>query len=55
MTSNDIYQKLAEHVSKLGMGYPIKDELIDILKEMFTEKEAEVALAIPTGVGGVIR
>jgi hypothetical protein len=33
------------------MGYPIKDELIDVLKEMFTEKEAEVALAIPTGVG----
>ena len=51
MTSYDIYKKLAEHVSKLGMGYPIKNELIDILKEMFTEKEAEVALAIPTGVG----
>ncbi|MBW1800556.1 MAG: hypothetical protein JRJ85_07470, partial [Deltaproteobacteria bacterium] len=51
MTSDDVYKKLAEHVSKLGMGFPMKDELIDILKEMFTETEAEVALAIPTKVG----
>jgi len=52
MTSdNSIYKKLAEHLSKLGMGYPIKDELIDILKAMFTEIEAEAALAIPTMVG----
>ena len=32
------------------MGYPIRDDLIDILVENLTPWEAEVALAIPTGV-----
>jgi ferredoxin len=43
----DIYEKLARHLSALGMGYPVKEELIEILKENFTAQEAEVALAIP--------
>lgn len=46
----DIYQRLARHLSSLGMGYPEKDELLEILKENFTPLEAEVALAIPTRV-----
>jgi len=32
------------------MGYPEKEELIEILRESFTPEEAEVALAIPTKV-----
>jgi NAD-dependent dihydropyrimidine dehydrogenase PreA subunit len=42
-----IYKRLAKHLSSLGMGYPQKEELIDILRENFTPEEAEVALAIP--------
>jgi len=47
---NDIYKRLAKHLSSLGMGYPEKEELLEILKENFTPLEAEVALAIPTRV-----
>lgn len=45
-----VYVKLAKHLSSLGMGYPEKEELLEILKENFTPLEAEVALAIPTKV-----
>jgi NAD-dependent dihydropyrimidine dehydrogenase PreA subunit/predicted transcriptional regulator len=48
--SDEIYKKLAKHLSSLGMGYPEKEELLEILKENFTRLEAEVALAIPTKV-----
>ncbi|MBN1546155.1 MAG: 4Fe-4S binding protein [Syntrophaceae bacterium] len=48
--SNDVYKKLGKHLSALGMGYPDKDELIPILEANFSPFEAEVALAIPTGV-----
>ena len=47
---NDIYKRLAKHLNALGMGYPEKEELLEILKENFTPQEAEVALAIPTKV-----
>ena len=47
---NDIYKKLAKHLSALGMGYPEKEELLEILKVNFTALEAEVALAIPSKV-----
>ncbi|PKN67120.1 MAG: hypothetical protein CVU57_04005 [Deltaproteobacteria bacterium HGW-Deltaproteobacteria-15] len=46
----DIYVRLARHLSALGMGYPIREELIEILKETFTEEEAGVALAVPNTV-----
>ena len=46
--SDTVYEKLARHLAALGMGYPPKAELIDILKESFSPEEAEVALAIPT-------
>ena len=45
---DDLYQKLAKHLSSLGMGYPEKEELLDILRENFSPEEAAVALAIPT-------
>jgi Fe-S-cluster-containing hydrogenase component 2 len=47
MTSRSVYTKLAEHLSHLGMGYPLREDLIDILKEILSPLEAEVALAIP--------
>jgi NAD-dependent dihydropyrimidine dehydrogenase PreA subunit len=46
----DIYRQLAKHLASLGMGYPEKDELMDILRENFSPADAEVALAIPTRV-----
>ncbi len=48
--AEEIYKRLATHLSSLGMGYPEKEELLEILKENFTPLEAEVALAIPTKV-----
>jgi NAD-dependent dihydropyrimidine dehydrogenase PreA subunit len=46
----NVYQRLAKHLASLGMGYPEKEELVEILRENFTFLEAEVALAIPTKV-----
>jgi NAD-dependent dihydropyrimidine dehydrogenase PreA subunit len=48
--AEEVYTKLARHLASLGMGYPEKEELLEILKENFTPLEAEVALAIPTKV-----
>ncbi len=47
---SDVYQRLAKHLAALGMGYPEKSELIEILEENFSPEEAEIALAIPTRV-----
>ena len=46
----DVYERLSRHLSTLGMGYPPTETLLEILKENFTPREAEVALAIPTKV-----
>jgi ferredoxin len=46
----DIYEKLAHHLSTLGMGMPYRESLLEILRENFTPREAEVALALPTRV-----
>jgi Fe-S-cluster-containing hydrogenase component 2 len=48
MTTDNVYTRLAEHVSRLGMGYPVREDLVAILRELFSPLEAEVALAIPT-------
>jgi ferredoxin len=50
LMSEEIYYKLGKHLSALGMGYPDKEELIEILKSNFSTLEAEIALGIPTGV-----
>jgi ferredoxin len=47
MTTETVYADLAEHLSRLGMGYPVREDLVDILKEVFDPLEAKVALAIP--------
>jgi H+/Na+-translocating ferredoxin:NAD+ oxidoreductase subunit B len=46
----DIYLRLAEHLEKLVMGYPFNEALPDLLREMFSPVEAEVALAIPSNL-----
>ncbi len=43
----DLYIRLAKHLESLIMGYPYTEELLDLLKEMFSPTEALVALAIP--------
>ena len=43
----DIYQKLANHLQDLVMGYPVSEALFELLKETFTPIEARVALSIP--------
>ncbi len=48
--SEGIYKQLSNHLSLLGMGYPVTDDLGEILKENFSALEAEVALALPTKV-----
>ena len=50
LDERDVYRKLAKHLASLGMGYPEKEKLLEILRENFTPLEAEVALAIPTKV-----
>lgn len=50
MTEQGVYERLAKHLSQLGMGYPYREDLIEILEENFSPLEAEVALAIPNGV-----
>jgi hypothetical protein len=41
------YIQLAHHLHALGMGYPLKDDLVDILRANLSPAEAEVALALP--------
>jgi len=48
--ARDIYKRLADHLFSLGMGYPPREDLEEILRENFTSREARVALALPTGV-----
>jgi len=50
MAEQDVYHRLADHLSKVGMGYPVRDTLLEILRENLEPSEAEVALALPTGV-----
>ena len=45
--SDDMYSKLAIHLSALAMGLPYTKELEDILKASFSAEEVEVALALP--------
>lgn len=46
----DVYIRLARHLKDLIMGYPFSETLIDLLKEMFTPTEAQVALSIPNNL-----
>jgi ferredoxin len=44
---SDIYERLARHLSMMGMGLPNTEYLVDLLKANFTEKEAQAALLLP--------
>jgi len=46
----ELYIRLARHLEHLIMGYPYTDELFDLLVEMFSPAEAQVALAIPNDI-----
>ena len=50
MEARDIHGRLADHLSKVGMGYPVRDSLLEILEENFSPGEAEIAMALPTGL-----
>lgn len=50
MQGHNVYQRLADHLSNVGMGYPVRETLIEILRENLNPSEAEIALALPTGV-----
>ncbi len=50
MEKQDVYQRLAEHLSNVGMGYPVRETLLDILRENLDPSEAEISLALPSGV-----
>jgi NAD-dependent dihydropyrimidine dehydrogenase PreA subunit len=47
---HDIYERLAFHLSTLGMGLPYREDLLTILKENLTPAEAQVLLLLPTKV-----
>lgn len=47
---DDVYVRLAKHLKDLIMGYPFSEALIDLLKEIFSTVEAQVALAIPNNL-----
>lgn len=50
MGKNDVYERLAKHISFLSMGYPPTETLEEILRENLSPVEAEAALAIPNRV-----
>jgi Fe-S-cluster-containing hydrogenase component 2 len=48
MPTQDVYETLARHLSALGMGYPVTEVLVELLRANFSPEEAGLALAIPT-------
>lgn len=50
MEASDVYERLAHHLSNVGMGYPVRDALLEILRENLDPSEAEIAMAIPADV-----
>jgi hypothetical protein len=50
MEESNVYQRLADHLGNVGMGYPIRETLLEILRENFNPAEAEIALALPAGI-----
>jgi len=50
MEKIDIYERFADHLSRVALGVPNNDVLVELLRENFTPIEAEAALAIPNRV-----
>jgi len=47
MKSRDVYQKLGDHLTKVGQGYPKVDALLELLHSNLSPQEAKVALGLP--------
>lgn len=46
--NDSIYEQLARHLAAMEMGLPYREEVVEILRENFSESEAGVALLLPT-------
>ncbi|MBW2060157.1 MAG: 4Fe-4S binding protein [Deltaproteobacteria bacterium] len=46
----NVYTKLASHMSGLAIGPPNNDYLVKILQESLSPEEAEILLTLPTGI-----
>jgi hypothetical protein len=46
--TEDIYQRLAYHLSTMEIGCPLREDMIEIFRLNLSPIEAEVALALPT-------
>jgi Fe-S-cluster-containing hydrogenase component 2 len=47
MSEHGVYDKLADYLNNMPVGAPKTPELFEILKTLYTEQEAELALKIP--------
>ena len=47
MTESRVYDELIEHLNSMPVGAPKTSELFEILKTIFTEKEARLAVKLP--------
>jgi len=47
MGEHGIYDKLADYLNTMPVGAPKAPELFEILKIIYTEEEAELALKLP--------
>ncbi|NTU60276.1 MAG: hypothetical protein HGA98_04360, partial [Deltaproteobacteria bacterium] len=47
----EAFEVLAEHLSTLGMGFPTRPDLYDILRANLSEEEAALLCLLPTRVG----
>jgi ferredoxin len=44
---DDVYEKLAKHLDEMPVGAPMSDELMGILRILFTPEEAELGAVLP--------
>jgi electron transport complex protein RnfB len=47
MSGHDVYDQLAEYLNSMPIGAPKTPELLEILKILYTEKEAALAIKLP--------
>lgn len=45
--TGDVYRRLAAHLDEMPIGAPMSEELLDILRLLFTPEEAELACKLP--------
>ncbi len=47
MAEKDVYVELAEHLDEAPIGAPLSEELLEILRILYTPEEAELAVRLP--------